>query len=170
MANLSKIEIMENNSSSSNNHIFLSVCLLILAAVIIAASIVYLKKDEINKRLNKSEVEINCDVEQFVPLTVEEAVEAFKIEKRDDLLYRRYVALDPIIIEAIYTKIGTTATLYQIMSEYEANKSYYLSLQASHELPEINMNGPDKDKVRLSVTATVDTTDTEKKIPVAPAE
>lgn len=170
MANLSKMEIMENNSSSSNNHIFLSVCLLILAAVIVAASIVYLKKDEINKRLDKSEVEMNCDVEELVPLTVEEAVEAFKIEKRDDLLYRRYVALDPIIIEAIYTKIGTTATLYQIMSEYEANKGYYLSLQASHELPKINMNGPDKDKVRLSVTATVDTTDTEKKIPVAPAE
>lgn len=170
MANLSKMEIMENNSSSSNNHVFLSVCLLILAAVIVAASIVYLKKDEINKRLNKSEVEMNYDVEQFVPLTVEEAVEAFKIEKRDDLLYRRYVALDPIIIEAIYTKIGTTATLYQIMSEYEANKGYYLSLQASHELPEINMNGPDKDKIRLSVTATVDTTDTEKKIPIAPAE
>lgn len=170
MANLSKMEIMENNSSSSNNHIFLSVCLLILAAVIVAASIVYLKKDEINKRLNESEIEMNCDVGELVPLTVEEAVEAFKIEKRDDLLYRRYVALDPIIIEAIYTKIGTIATLYQIMSEYEANKGYYLSLQASHELPEINMNGPDKDKVRLSVTATVDTTDTEKKIPVAPAE
>lgn len=159
-----------NNSSSSNNHIFLSVCLLILAAVIVAASIVYLKKDEINKRLNESEIEMNCDVEELVPLTVEEAVEAFKIEKRDDLLYRRYVALDPIIIEAIYAKIGTTATLYQIMSEYEANKGYYLSLQASHELPEINMNGPDKDKVKLSVTAIVDTTDTEKKIPIAPAE
>lgn len=161
---------MENNSSSSNNYTFLGVCLLILAAAIIVASIVFLKKDEINKRLNESNIEMNCDVEQFVPLTVEEAVEAFKIEKRDDLLYRRYVALDPIIIEAIYTKIGTTATLYQIMSEYEANKGYYLSLQASHELPEINMNGPDKDKVRLSVTATVDTTDTEKKIPIAPAE
>lgn len=161
---------MENNSSSSNNYTFLGVCLLILAAVIVAASIVYLKKDEINKRLNESEIEMNCDVGQLIPLTVEEAVEAFKIEKRDDLLYRRYVALDPIIIEAIYTKIGTTATLYQIMSEYEANKGYYLSLQASHELPEINMNGPDKDKVRLSVTATVDTTDTEKKIPIAPAE
>ena len=161
---------MENNSSSSNNHIFLSVCLLVLAAVIVAASIVYLKKDEINKRLDESEVEMNCDVGELVPLTVEEAVEAFKIEKRDDLLYRRYVALDPIIIEAIYTKIGTIATLHQIMSEYEANKGYYLSLQASHELPEINMNGPDKDKVRLSVTATVDTTDTEKKIPIAPAE
>lgn len=161
---------MENNSSSSNNYTFLGVCLLILAAAITAASIVFLKKDEINKRLNESNIEMNCDVEQFVPLTVEEAVEAFKIEKRDDLLYRRYVALDPIIIKAIYTKIGTTATLYQIMSEYEANKGYYLSLQASHELPEINMNGPDKDKVRLSVTATVDTTDTEKKIPIAPAE
>lgn len=161
---------MENNSSSSNNYTFLGVCLLILAAAITAASIVFLKKDEINKRLNESNIEMNYDVEQFVPLTVEEAVEAFKIEKRDDLLYRRYVALDPIIIEAIYTKIGTTATLYQIMSEYEANKGYYLSLQASHELPEINMNGPDKDKVRLSVTATVDTTDTEKKIPIAPAE
>lgn len=161
---------MENNSSSSNNYTFLGVCLLILAAAITVASIVFLMKDEINKRLNESNIEMNCDVEQFVPLTVEEAVEAFKIEKRDDLLYRRYVALDPIIIEAIYTKIGTTATLYQIMSEYEANKGYYLSLQASHELPEINMNGPDKDKVRLSVTATVDTTDTEKKIPIAPAE
>lgn len=161
---------MENNSSSSNNYTFLGVCLLILAATIVTASIVFLKKDEINKRLNESNIEMNCDVEQFIPLTVEEAVEAFKIEKRDDLLYRRYVALDPIIIEAIYTKIGTTATLYQIMSEYEANKGYYLSLQASHELPEINMNGPDKDKVRLSVTATVDTTDTEKKIPIAPAE
>lgn len=161
---------MENNSSSSNNYTFLGVCLLILAATIVAASIIFLKKDEINKRLNESEIEMNCNVEEFVPLTVEEAVECFKIEKRDDLLYRRYVALDPIIIEAIYTKIGTTATLYQIMSEYEANKGYYLSLQASHELPEINMNGPDKDKVRLSVTATVDTTDTEKKIPIAPAE
>lgn len=170
MANLSKMEIMENNSSSSNSYTFLGACLLILAAAIIAASIIFLKKDEINKRLDKSEVEMNCNVEELVPLTVEEAVEAFKIEKRDDLLYRRYVALDPIIIEAIYTKIGTTATLYQIMSEYEANKGYYLSLQASHELPEINMNGPDKDKVRLSVTATVDTTDTEKKIPIAPAE
>lgn len=170
MANLSKMEIMENNSSSSNNYTFLGVCLLILAAVIVAASIVYLKKDEINKRLNESDIEMNCDVGQLIPLTVEEAVEAFKIEKRDDLLYRRYVALDPIIIEAIYTKIGTTVTLHQIMSEYEANKGYYLSLQASHELPEINMNGPDKDKIKLSVTATVDTTDTEKKIPIAPAE
>ena len=148
MANLSKMEIMENNSSSSNNYTFLGVCLLILAAVIVVASIVYLKKDEINKRFNESEIAM----------------------KRDDLLYRRYVALDPIIIEAIYTKIGTTVTLHQIMSEYEANKGYYLSLQASHELPEINMNGPDKDKIKLSVTATVDTTDTEKKIPIAPAE
>lgn len=159
---------MEENSNKS--YAWLCVCLIALAFSIIAASIVFLKKDEINKRLDKSEVEMNCDVEELVPLTVEEAVEAFKIEKRDDLLYRRYVALDPIIIEAIYTKIGTTATLYQIMSEYEANKGYYLSLQASHELPEINMNGPDKNKVKLSVTATVDTTDTEKKIPIAPAE
>lgn len=116
-------------------------------------------------------------VEQALP-TVKEATTSFLEAKNAYTVEQIYFALPEATYVTIVNRIGTNATMEEIVNEYQRNKQYYISLQLSETIGSIPIEGPDAKNVEsVNMNVTLKSPDTTKvpttveqiPAPVAPA-
>ena len=97
---------------------------------------------------------ISCDafkkkptvIEQALP-TVKEATTSFMEAKNAYTVGQIYFALPEATYATIVNRIGTNATMGEVVKEYQRNKTYYISLQLSETIGNIPIEGPDANNV-----------------------
>ena len=97
---------------------------------------------------------ISCDafkkkpavIEQALP-TVKEATTSFMEAKNAYTVGQIYFALPEATYATIVNRIGTNATMEEVVKEYQRNKTYYISLQLSETIGNIPIEGPDANNV-----------------------
>ena len=116
-------------------------------------------------------------VKQTLP-TVKEATTSFLEAKNAYTVEQIYFALPEATYVTIVNRIGTNATMEEVVNEYQRNKQYYISLQLSETIGSIPIEGPDAknvESVNMNVilkspdTTKVPTTVEQIPAPVAPA-
>ena len=85
-------------------------------------------------------------VEQALP-TVKEATTSFMEAKNAYTVEQIYFALPEATYVTIVNRIGTNATMEEVVKEYQRNKTYYISLQLSETIGSIPIEGPDANNV-----------------------
>ena len=85
-------------------------------------------------------------VEQALP-TVKEATTSFMEAKNAYTVEQIYFALPEATYVTIVNRIGTNATMEEVVNEYQRNKQYYISLQLSETIGSIPIEGPDANNV-----------------------
>ena len=85
-------------------------------------------------------------VEQALP-TVKEATASFMEAKNAYTVEQIYFALPEATYATIVNRIGTNATMEEVVKEYQRNKTYYISLQLSETIGNIPIEGPDANNV-----------------------
>ena len=85
-------------------------------------------------------------VEQALP-TVKEATTSFMEAKNAYTVEQIYFALPEATYVTIVNRIGTNATMEEVVKEYQRNKTYYISLQLSETIGSIPIEGPDAKNV-----------------------
>ena len=85
-------------------------------------------------------------VEQALP-TVKEATTSFMEAKNAYTVEQIYFALPEATYVTIVNRIGTNATMEEVVNEYQRNKQYYISLQLSETIGSIPIEGPDAKNV-----------------------
>ena len=85
-------------------------------------------------------------VEQALP-TVKEATASFMEAKNAYTVEQIYFALPEATYVTIVNRIGTNATMEEVVKEYQRNKTYYISLQLSETIGSIPIEGPDANNV-----------------------
>ena len=85
-------------------------------------------------------------VEQALP-TVKEATTSFMEAKNAYTVGQIYFALPEATYATIVNRIGTNATMEEVVKEYQRNKTYYISLQLSETIGNIPIEGPDANNV-----------------------
>ena len=85
-------------------------------------------------------------VEQALP-TVKEATTSFMEAKNAYTVEQIYFALPEATYATIVNRIGTNATMGEVVKEYQRNKTYYISLQLSETIGNIPIEGPDAKNV-----------------------
>lgn len=116
--------------------LFISIVIIILA--IIAGSVGYLAKDTISSYFDKNKVTEESTIVH--PDTVYESVtiddilisrETVRENKRVDDVFMNLPS--PILV-AVLSKIGTDATIAEIVYEYEYNKDYYANVKIGADI------------------------------------
>lgn len=118
-----------------------------------------------NKHHGKKNENIQTEQIEEVPLTVDQKVNDWKMEKQDYELYNLTLELPEEIIREIISRIGTQCDYVEIATEYLRNKSYYISKQIENAIPEIN--GPDAKNATIRIKT--DITEEEKPEGVKPS-
>ena len=104
-------------------------------------------------------------VEQALP-TVKEATASFMEAKNAYTVGQIYFALPEATYATIVNRIGTNATMEEVVKEYQRNKTYYISLQLSETIGNISIEGPDANNVEsVNMDITLKAPDTAK-VPV----
>lgn len=107
-------------------------------------------------------------VEQALP-TVKEATTSFMEAKNAYTVGQIYFALPEATYVTIVNRIGTNATMEEVVKEYQRNKTYYISLQLSETIGSIPIEGPDANNVEsVNMDITLKAPDTAK-VPVTVA-
>ncbi len=107
-------------------------------------------------------------VEQALP-TVKEATASFMEAKNAYTVEQIYFALPEATYVTIVNRIGTNATMEEVVKEYQRNKTYYISLQLSETIGSIPIEGPDANNVEsVNMDITLKAPDTAK-VPVTVA-
>lgn len=107
-------------------------------------------------------------VEQALP-TVKEATASFMEAKNAYTVGQIYFALPEATYVTIVNRIGTNATMEEVVKEYQRNKTYYISLQLSETIGSIPIEGPDANNVEsVNMDITLKAPDTAK-VPVTVA-
>ena len=107
-------------------------------------------------------------VEQALP-TVKEATTSFMEAKNAYTVEQIYFALPEATYVTIVNRIGTNATMEEVVKEYQRNKTYYISLQLSETIGNIPIEGPDAKNVEsVNMDITLKAPDTAK-VPVTVA-
>ena len=107
-------------------------------------------------------------VEQALP-TVKEATTSFMEAKNAYTVEQIYFALPEATYVTIVNRIGTNATMEEVVKEYQRNKTYYISLQLSETIGSIPIEGPDAKNVEsVNMDITLKAPDTAK-VPVTVA-
>ena len=107
-------------------------------------------------------------VEQALP-TVKEATTSFMEAKNAYTVEQIYFALPEATYVTIVNRIGTNATMEEVVKEYQRNKTYYISLQLSETIGSIPIEGPDAKNVEsVNMDITLKSPDTTK-VPVTVA-
>ena len=159
---LSKME-----QTKSNSTVFKTI--VVLLGLIIVGLVGYIAYDKWKINTISDEIEKTVIDEYNRTPTVDEAVEGFKQTVKTNSMFDRFVQLDPIIVKEIYTKIGTAASVTDVMNEYDSNQSYYISLQIANQLKEVKINGPDANKIKaLRLSTEIDSTDKSPKMKITP--
>lgn len=162
LKHLSKME-----QTKSNSTVFKTI--VVLLGLIIVGLVGYIAYDKWKINTISDEIEKTVIDEYNRTPTVDEAVEGFKQTVKTNSMFDRFVQLDPIIVREIYTKIGTAASVTDVMNEYDSNQSYYISLQIANQLKEVKINGPDANKIKaLRLSTEIDSTDKSPKMKITP--
>lgn len=162
LKHLSKME-----QTKSNSTVFKTI--VVLLGLIIVGLVGYIAYDKWKINTISNEIEKTVIDEYNRIPTVDEAVEGFKQTVKTNSMFDRFVQLDPIIVREIYTKIGTAASVTDVMNEYDSNQSYYISLQIANQLKEVKINGPDANKIKaLRLSTEIDSTDKSPKMKITP--
>lgn len=162
LKHLSKME-----QTKSNSTVFKTI--VVLLGLIIVGLVGYIAYDKWKINTISDEIEKTVIDEYNRTPTVDEAVEGFKQTVETNSMFDRFVQLDPIIVKEIYTKIGTAASVTDVMNEYDSNQSYYISLQIANQLKEVKINGPDANKIKaLRLSTEIDSTDKSPKMKITP--
>lgn len=162
LKHLSKME-----QTKSNSTVFKTI--VVLLGLIIVGLVGYIAYDKWKINTISDEIEKTVIDEYNRTPTVDEAVEGFKQTVKTNSMFDRFVQLDPIIVREIYTKIGTAASVTDVMNEYDSNQSYYISLQIANQLKEVKINGPDANKIKaLRLSTEIDSTDKSPKMKIIP--
>lgn len=162
LKHLSKME-----QTKSNSTVFKTI--VVLLGLIIVGLVGYIAYDKWKINTISDEIEKTVIDEYNRTPTVDEAVEGFKQTVKTNSMFDRFVQLDPIIVKEIYTKIGTAASVTDVMNEYDSNQSYYISLQIANQLKEVKINGPDANKIKaLRLSTEIDSTDKSPKMKITP--
>ena len=107
-------------------------------------------------------------VEQALP-TVKEATTSFMEAKNAYTVEQIYFALPEATYVTIVNRIGTNATMEEVVKEYQRNKTYYISLQLSETIGSIPIEGPDANNVEsVNMAINLKSPDTTK-VPVTVA-
>lgn len=127
-----------------NSGLFKSIVILILLALLACAGICTYQY--VNTNYQKEVVVYD---EEPVVLSIEEAMNDFRIIKRVIEADKVYYDLPEVIVEALFKKCGTMASIVEYVDEYNSNKPYYISLQISKQLEKIGLveKGVDGDKI-----------------------
>ena len=89
----------------------------------------------------------NSAVVEQAPPTVKEATASFMEAKNAYTVEQIYFALPEATYVTIVNRIGTNATMEEVVKEYQRNKTYYISLQLSETIGNIPIEGPDANNV-----------------------
>lgn len=115
--------------------LFISIVVIILA--VIAGSVGYLAKDTISSYLSKNKVTEESTIvhqDTVYSVTISDVLisrETVRESKRVDEVFMNMP--DPILI-AVLSKIGTDATVSDIVYEYEYNKDYYTNVKIGADI------------------------------------
>lgn len=135
---------------------------IIICCIVLLVGVMWYGYDKHHGKKNE-----NVQTEQIeeVPLTVDQKVNDWKMEKQDYELYNLTLELPEEIIREIISRIGTQCDYVEIATEYLRNKSYYISKQIENAIPEIN--GPDAKNATIRIKT--DITEEEKPEGVKPS-
>lgn len=106
-----------------------------------------------NKHHGEKNENIQTEQIEEVPLTVDQKVNYWKMEKQDYELYNLALELPEEIVREIISRIGTQCDYIEIATEYLRNKSYYISKQIEMQMP--NINGPDAKNATIRIKTDV---------------
>lgn len=81
--------------------------------------------------------------------TVEEAMQEWNDTKEISRCYEVYASLPPVIMQALFEKLGTQEPVKKYVYEYERNREYYISMQIAEQLKEQGLNDPGVDGKRI---------------------
>lgn len=136
--------IKKSIKMENNNGLFKSIVIMILLALLICAGICTYQY------VNTSKENVVVYEEEPCALTLEEAMNEFRIVKEISNAEEIYYNLPESIVEALFKQCGTMASITDYVDEYNRNKSYYISLQISKQLEKIGLieEGIDNDKIK----------------------
>lgn len=127
----------------NNNGLFKGIIIMILLALLTCAGICTYQY------VNTSKENVVVYEEEPCALTLEEAMNEFRIMKECFKCENIYFNLPESIAEALFKQCGTMASITDYVDEYNRNKSYYISLQISKQLQKIGLGdkGVDGDNI-----------------------
>lgn len=127
----------------NNNRLFKGIVVMILLALLTCAGICTYQY------VNTSKENVVVYEEEPCALTLEEAMNEFRIMKECFKCENIYFNLPESIAEALFKQCGTMASITDYVDEYNRNKSYYISLQISKQLQKIGLGdkGVDGDNI-----------------------
>lgn len=106
-----------------------------------------------NKHHGEKSENIQTEQIEEIPLTIDQKINIWRMEKQDYELYNLALELPEEIVREIVSRIGTQCDYIEIATEYLRNKSYYISKQIETVLPEIN--GPDAKNATIRIKTDV---------------
>lgn len=106
-----------------------------------------------NKHHGEKNENIQTEQIEEVPLTIDQKVNYWKMEKQDYELYNLALELPEEIVREIVSRIGTQCDYIEIATEYLRNKGYYISKQIEMQMP--NINGPDAKNATIRIKTDV---------------
>lgn len=156
--------IIKKSKMENNNSLFKGTIVIILLALLACAGIFTYQY----VHNNYQEKELVYEEEPVI-ISLEEAMNDFRIIR--DLVQAEevYYDLPEVIVEALFLKCGTMASVKDYVYEYNSNKPYYLSLQISKQLEKIGLieKGVDGDKIdEVTIKTKLKQTDNNKSLPL----
>lgn len=132
---------MENEQGSGAFKGFVSVVLVLL---LVCASICTYKyvKGEIPSVTQNSTTEEFIESEMQAVPTVEEAMQEWNDLRESSRCYEVYSNFPPVIMQALFEKLGTQEPVRSYVYEYERNREYYISLQIAKQLEKQGLDNP----------------------------
>lgn len=109
---------------SKNNWILL--CAIIITLCVAVFTYGYVKQN-LPVYTTEQTSEDSDIVEEYQPLTVEEAVSLFKEEKYTEECMTLFYKLPVEIVQKLYERLGTEKFITDYVEEFQNNKSYYYS-------------------------------------------
>lgn len=136
---------MENETKWGAFKVAVSVAL--FAIVVCAAICTYKYVTGKNPSIEQNPFVESSTIED-VP-TVEEAMIEWNDLRESNRCYEIYSNLPPIIMQALFEKLGTQEPVKNYVYEYEKNREYYISLQIADQLQEQGLKDAGVDGKRI---------------------
>lgn len=102
-----------------------------------------------NKHHGEKNENIQIEQVEEIPLTIDQKINIWRMEKQDYELYNLALKLPEEIVKEIISRIGTQCDYIEIATEYLRNKGYYISKQIEMQMP--NINGPDAKNATIRI-------------------
>lgn len=118
--------------------------------------------------LFKKEALVQKDLEKLSGIiTVEQRMEERNKEIHEKTMNDIYLTLPAFTFQKILERTGANATKNEIGEEYLRNRAYWISLEVGNKLPEVNIDGPDKNNIEsIEMSVKMKEKEPEKGIPI----